>query len=329
MRTVLLLCLVLATAVAADPVAVGSKAPPLGKPTWIKGEPVELGKGRVVVECWATWCQPCLASIPHLTKLQKAHPEVAIAGITAEDADTVKPFVEKQGADMDYHVGLVDDGTWNTYMEGIQGPPHAYVLDADSTVLWEGHPMALDGVLDELKAGTFDPAKAKQVSALERQLDELAAGMSEENHEQIMGKMLGITDQALKLDPFCDQAVHFRLQSAQHLGDHAAFRDTFSRMPIERLGMDRANGYAWKLATLDSLPDRNLDIALAFAKRAVELDPKSSSCAETLGRVYYDLALIDQAIAQQQHAIELDPKDADLPVTLKYYQDVKAIAAKP
>jgi thiol-disulfide isomerase/thioredoxin len=327
MRILALLCLVLAAA-AAEPLAVGGKAPTLGKIAWVKGEPVELGKGRAVVEFWATWCAPCRQSIPHLTKLQAAHPEIAISGFSNEDADTVKPFVEKQGADMTYHVGLIDEATWNTWMEGVQGPPHAYVIDADSTILWEGHPMALDGVLDDLKAGTFDPAKAKQVSALERQLDELAEGMTEENHEQKMAEILKVSDQALKLDPFCDKAIQLRLHSAQHLADHAAYRDTFSRMPIDKLNLDRANGYAWKLATLESLPDRNLDLALAFAKRAVELDPKSASCAETLARVDYDLGLIDQAIAAQQHAIELDPKEDDLPPTLKFYQDVKALAAK-
>src|SRR6185369_13268190 len=138
---------------------------------------------------------------------------------------------------------------------------------------------------------------------------ELAQGMTEENHEQSMHEIITLSGQALALDPFADKAIQLRLQAAIHLHDHAAYRETFARMPLERLNVERANGYAWKLAILDTLPDRNLDLALRFANRAVQLDPASASCVETLARVQYDLALIDQAIATQKHAIELDAKD--------------------
>src|SRR5687767_8058847 len=50
----------------------GDSAPKLSVDKWVKGEPVkEFEKGKVyVVEFWATWCGPCITSIPHVTKLQ-------------------------------------------------------------------------------------------------------------------------------------------------------------------------------------------------------------------------------------------------------------------
>jgi len=92
---------------------VGAPAPSLAGVTLVKGEPIQpLDSGRLsIVEFWATWCGPCLTTIPHLTALQKAHPEVQIIGISDENEATVKPFVADQGATMDYRVGIADAAT--------------------------------------------------------------------------------------------------------------------------------------------------------------------------------------------------------------------------
>jgi thiol-disulfide isomerase/thioredoxin len=324
-HAILLALLLVASRTASAAVEVGAKMPPLGAITWMKGEAVAPGKGRMVVEFWATWCAPCRESIPHLTKLQQAHPTIAIVGLSSEEADTVKPFIAEKGDTMAYHVGICPDETWNAFMDGVSGPPHAYIVDADGTVLWEGHPMSLDQPLDELEAGRFDPAKAKQVATLDRQVSALVTGMTEANHEASMRRILALTDQALALEPFDDGAIQPRLDAARHLGDHAAFRDTYARMPIEHMNVERANGYAWKLATSATLPDRNLDLAFAFAKRAVGLAPNDDSCAETLALVYYDLGLIEEAIAEQARAAALDPKNADYQTTLEFYRSLTAI----
>ena len=108
---------------------VGQKAPSLAKVTWMKGAAVETGSSVTVVEFWATWCGPCRTSIPHLTELQKKYQDkVRIVGISNEDADTVKPFIAEMGAKMDYHVGIADVATYSSYMEGIDGIPHAFVV---------------------------------------------------------------------------------------------------------------------------------------------------------------------------------------------------------
>ena len=78
---------------------VGSAAPKLSVEKWMKGDQVKgLEAGKVyMVEFWATWCPPCLDSIPHLTELQKSHKELVVIGMASSEK------LEKDGSDKREH----------------------------------------------------------------------------------------------------------------------------------------------------------------------------------------------------------------------------------
>lgn len=129
---------------------VGDKAPRLEIAAWIKGEPINLedGKGKkvYVVEFWATWCPPCRQTIPHLTKLQEKFKDrgVSIIGISTEQTEKVRTFVEEMGDKMEYTVA-VDDAkkTAYAYAKAANAPgiPYAFVIDKEGKVAWHGHPI--------------------------------------------------------------------------------------------------------------------------------------------------------------------------------------------
>lgn len=138
---------------------LGDPAPAISVTDWIQGGPVKLDaakEGKIfVVEFWATWCPPCRKSIPHLTELYDMYKDrgLEIVAITDEDSDTVKPFVEKQGDEMTFPVAIDGNGTMiRDYMAafGKNGIPHAFVVDTNGKIVWEGHPMVgLDKAIEK------------------------------------------------------------------------------------------------------------------------------------------------------------------------------------
>lgn len=169
-RSILFFSLVFAsTGFAAE---LGDPAPALQVAEWVKGQPVDLaaGKGKTVfvIEFWATWCPPCRQSIPHLTELQKKFKDkgVVFAAVTDEQAPVVKEFVGKMGDKMDYAVAVDKERkTSATYLEafGVGGIPHAFVVDKEGHIVWQGHPMAdLEVALTQILDGKYDIASAKK-----------------------------------------------------------------------------------------------------------------------------------------------------------------------
>lgn len=157
------------TAANAAGIGPGSPAPALDVKTWYKGTPVKgFEKNKTyVVEFWATWCGPCIQSIPHVTELAKKNKDVTFIGVSIweEDEGTkIKDFVAKMGDKMDYNVGYSGNktGMSQTWMEaaGQNGIPSAFIIK-NQQIQWVGHPMSMDKPLAEIKAGTFDMAAFK------------------------------------------------------------------------------------------------------------------------------------------------------------------------
>lgn len=146
---------------AAVPTKLGDAAYPLAGLTWVKGDPVTIAPGKVyVVEFWATWCPPCVKSIPHLTELQAKYGDrVVFVGVSNEDVATVRPFVAGKGDRMAYAVAVDPAGNVvNGYMTAFQQRtiPAAFIVNTEGRIIWRGNPLGdLEAVLDQVLAGTY------------------------------------------------------------------------------------------------------------------------------------------------------------------------------
>ena len=127
---------------------VGQTLPKLSV-QWLDKKPETEGK-PMIVEFWATWCPPCRSSIPHLNEIYAKYKDkgLQIVGITDEDRAKIKKF-EKE-VPIEYAVGLDANGKYAKPF-GIQGIPHAVLVDKTGKVVWEGHPMSLkESQIEEL-----------------------------------------------------------------------------------------------------------------------------------------------------------------------------------
>jgi thiol-disulfide isomerase/thioredoxin len=158
--------------------SIGDPAPPLKYSKWIQGTPVTSYQNDrlYIVEFWATWCGPCIAAMPHLSELSEKYKDQAtFIGANVWERTGDKPyesalprlinFVKSKDNKMTYNV-IADNNDHdlvNLWLKpaGILGIPTTFVVEKGKLV-WIGHPIKVDSIINLILAGTFDEAAFKK-----------------------------------------------------------------------------------------------------------------------------------------------------------------------
>ncbi|MDI3320983.1 TlpA family protein disulfide reductase [Pinibacter soli] len=227
---------------------VGDAAPAFKVSTWLKGDSTKgVERGKItIVEFWATWCGPCLANIPHLSRVASEYKDknvnvfaISVKERNTTDADSLRRFIKgPKGQSMHYNVGA-DDA--EQYMAknwlapvGQGGIPFAMVIDQQGKIAWMGHPAIIDSPLAKIVSGRWDISTAlsdlknsKRVAKIDNdmipRLNDLAA-------KKDYNEMLRVVDSALAKEPSLIKQFatpHFKFLGLLHTDPEASV--TFAR----------------------------------------------------------------------------------------------------
>jgi thiol-disulfide isomerase/thioredoxin len=298
-------------AVARDKLEIGSPAPELNVEDWVKGSAVTIEKGKVyVIEFWATWCGPCRKSIPHLTKLQDRYgtDKVVVVGISDEHKDVVEKFVQKQGENMGYTVGIDRRNATNrAWMQaaGLKGIPAAFIVDRAGKIAFIGHPLDDSFVLtlESVVAGRYDPV-------LQAQADPILKSARRARTVRNWRMALRHYDEVIELNPrvFADVAIErFNMVLLDMKDPEQAYDYAEHELIGKKFAKDAgAQRMLAEVITLHpDIPDeqRDMDLALTAAENSLALDgPSNAEALRVAALVRYHRGEVKQAVEMQTRA---------------------------
>ncbi len=96
------------------------------------------GKALTVIDFWATWCQPCIRSMPKLVDLSEAYKDkgVSFIGISVDsprNLSKVKPFARSMG--IQYPILLDSNGELMGELN-VMAVPTLFIIDSEYRILY-------------------------------------------------------------------------------------------------------------------------------------------------------------------------------------------------
>jgi thiol-disulfide isomerase/thioredoxin len=323
---------------------IGDEAPAIDIAHWVKGDKIDgFESGKVyVLEFWATWCGPCVASMPHLSELQEKYRDydVTFVGVSDEPLQTVVEFLfrtyKKDGKIHNdrTHYTLTcdpDESVKNAYFKaaGQNGIPCAFIIGKDTHVEWIGHPMKIDEALDGVVRDSWDRdafrAKWEKSESQKREMMAMRQKLGEAMADEDYDAAVAIMDGMIADNP---DSVNLKVQKLNILlahpgGEKKAYGLAHELAESNWDDAQMLNMIAWTIVDDKRVKHRNFDFALKAALRANELtEDKDPAILDTVARAYYESGNLHKAIKWQTKAVESSagtPYEEDLKKALMKY----------
>ncbi|GIW98888.1 MAG: redoxin domain protein [Pirellulaceae bacterium] len=330
-----------------DLLTVGAEAPPLAVEHWIsngngKFKPVtKFEPGKIyVVEFWATWCGPCIQSMPHLAQLQKEYADkgVQIISISDEDLETVQEFLKRETpqAEAAEESGVAvadgqqvaktfgeltsvyclttdpDGSSQRDYMEAAaqNGIPTAFIVGKDGKIEWIGHPMELDGPLAQVVAGTWDreafAAELRKQQEAEKAMQDVFKLLQKQDFD---GALKKLDELIAKNDSLQLKVLKLQILLASEKTDQAVAHLESLYKDLES-SPETINMIAWNLYQMAEAGQSPGEKVLASIeqelRRAIDklTGEEKASALDTLAHLLHAAGKLDEAIAVEKQALQ-------------------------
>lgn len=123
----------------------GDNAPEIKVTDWIQNKPtsISLKNKFVIIDFWATWCAPCLASTPHMNKLAEENmgkSNLVFLAMSDEKKEKILPILSR----IPFKAAVVTDTTEQTQNAyKIETIPYCIIIDDKGIIQWTGDPKEL------------------------------------------------------------------------------------------------------------------------------------------------------------------------------------------
>ena len=187
----------------------------LSKAVWLKGDsPEAFEPGKVyIIECWATWCTPCIAAIPHVNELYKKYYDqgLRVLGMSVweDDQKKAKSFVTNKGDGMAYPVAFTGNESdfsrdWLD-AAGVDSIPHAFIV-RNGILLGSTQVSRLTtSLIESLLSGDAGAQKASGIMSAAQnnqpKTDELVMAIGNADYKGDVDKMVKMTKELKTIDP--------------------------------------------------------------------------------------------------------------------------------
>lgn len=313
---------------------IGDKAPDL-KVVWLKGEPVEGFDNDMLylVEFWATWCGPCISSMPHLSEIARKYDgKLKIIGVNVWEKGSdkksydsflpvVKEFVASMEDKMDYLVAMDNNDLHmaKSWMEaaGQYGIPASFLIK-EGCVIWIGHPHVFEDILKQVLEGTYNAqaaAKKMEESAIAQQKQlapfmDMNKAVTEAMENKDYDAALLAIDKAMNvIDPMFINAVKstkFGVLLEKGTTEAKVFADDWvAKEPYAKTALTIT------IAEKEGLPSHFYDFAIATIKEMLENETAvKPMILDKMAKLYFfkgdkskAVSTIEEAIAAARQAI--------------------------
>ncbi len=337
LRTLITLCMLMLVAAQAHAqrtpsLEPGSEAPSMNIEEWLHGEQFSIEPGKVyIIEFWATWCAPCRAAIPHLSRLQERYHAdgLRIVGISNEEKDDVEDFLNRNRRDISYAIAIdARNQTNRAWMQaaGVQGIPASFIVDRQGKVQFIGNPHTpqFDNIVAAVLDDRYDPKLQAESRDVIQAIENARRMRNWRQSRSLMEELIAVDPHKqafVALDKFHMMLVDMgdeeqAYQYARELRKEKYSDDaTLLLMLSELIALD---------PSIDS-EKRDMDFALELAQHVRNIAPPRLEIRSMAhqARVHFERGERRQAIALQRRAWMTARPEAKAPLerTLQSFRD--------